>query len=415
MITAIKIPNNSNGVIVEPNDSIQEKYDWLKSSNRDSSMGTLSSANWRSLLLTPGTHTSNLVMDIDYISISSISSNPLDTVVTSSSGNTITQTCQYLSMTGITVHSSSTTTDDHGFVVNVIDNDGSSYFNCRYRHDSPRYAAAGARYPVFFEKGGKGLWVQCIADDYSWRCANGIDFAGTWYDCEAGQQSFAGDNEGASAGTGEMNGCIMYRCISRETGSFGSCALFGVNITSDSYFYDCIGGTNAFGLGRTNAGNFYNCHGGDNSFGGTSGTVDGGVFSGYAKGCTATRNSFGASNAFGAGEGLNSGVMDDCIVTGMTDPIRCVGATFRNCRLAADGFLDKDVIQLRDSNTVIYNCDLITIESGTGIPINDNGSAWNVVAVHCRMNNAGQSATGLGINVTNLITTPYNIVDSNML
>jgi len=60
----------TNALTVTSEDSIQDKYDWLKSSGRDGNMGALSATNWRWLILTAGDYGSvTLTLDTDYIGV----------------------------------------------------------------------------------------------------------------------------------------------------------------------------------------------------------------------------------------------------------------------------------------------------------------------------------------------------------
>ncbi len=56
-----------NSLTITPSDNLQDKYDWLKSSNRNSSMGVVSSSNRRYLWLSPGTYTDNLDVGTKYV------------------------------------------------------------------------------------------------------------------------------------------------------------------------------------------------------------------------------------------------------------------------------------------------------------------------------------------------------------
>jgi hypothetical protein len=75
--------NLGNSVVVGPNDDLPTKYDWLKSSDRDTEMGALSNNNRRTLILTPGQHiiTDTFALDTEYVDITSTSQNPSDTVI----------------------------------------------------------------------------------------------------------------------------------------------------------------------------------------------------------------------------------------------------------------------------------------------------------------------------------------------
>ena len=61
-----------NTKVVNPGDDLQAKYDWLKSSGRDGTMGILSTVKRRTLLLSPGFYSDSAVMDTDYVDIAEI-------------------------------------------------------------------------------------------------------------------------------------------------------------------------------------------------------------------------------------------------------------------------------------------------------------------------------------------------------
>lgn len=56
-----------NAFMVYPDTDLQAAYDWLKSADRDSSMGTLSETNRRYLMRMPGTYAGSLSVDTKYV------------------------------------------------------------------------------------------------------------------------------------------------------------------------------------------------------------------------------------------------------------------------------------------------------------------------------------------------------------
>jgi hypothetical protein len=61
--------DTGNSVIVVPDDDLQGKYDWLKSSDRDTQMGPLSEVNPRYVILTPGGYSDDLIMDTENVHV----------------------------------------------------------------------------------------------------------------------------------------------------------------------------------------------------------------------------------------------------------------------------------------------------------------------------------------------------------
>jgi hypothetical protein len=72
-----------NVKIISPADNVQSAYDTLKA---NTSMGTLSATNWRTLILNPGryTVTTQITFDTDYIAIVGLHGDPRMTVFTGS-------------------------------------------------------------------------------------------------------------------------------------------------------------------------------------------------------------------------------------------------------------------------------------------------------------------------------------------
>lgn len=106
------ISASSNGLIVYPDDDLQAAYDWLKSSDRNASMGVLSANNRRTLVLAAGIYplTTTLILDTDYVDISELSvgsvfivdGNSLDVQVISY-GNSLTDVVVTPSFAGVRI------------------------------------------------------------------------------------------------------------------------------------------------------------------------------------------------------------------------------------------------------------------------------------------------------------------------
>jgi hypothetical protein len=103
-----------------------------------------------------------------------------------------------------------------------------------------------------------------------------------------------------------------------------------------------------------------------------------------------------------------SGTIENCIVTGNTDPTQLQGGTIINSHIE-NVTLNSDALSLIDSNSKIINTIVEVNDSGTGVPVNAS-SAQNVIAAGCAFNNGGNDADGIGANVTNTALTSGNSI-----
>lgn len=275
-----------------------------------------------------------------------------------------------------------------------------------------------------------GVWKNCVGNAYSFRLGHGdgITTAGVFTakmsDCEGGPFSFIGDAYSAlSQADYVARNCRFDRCkvlgyfVGQELASqgqagFAGCSVIGCEVESTCVFVDCEAGKDSFGKGARNAGTFIRCRGGEGCFGNQANSAsDLASFAGYAEDCIAGANSFGGTY-YASGAGKCTGTLVRCTGTGNTKPIRLQGATIRDCRFTATT-TGIDLFTLLDSNSKISNTDLIVVQGGTGRAINA-GSALNVAAYGCRINNFVNDADGLGTNVTNLVTTSGNICSDSI-
>lgn len=465
----------SNCLEITPVDNIEDAYNWLKSSSRNSTMGTLSSLNRRVLVLLPGIYRSEgaFTLDANYVDIYA----PYGGVIVTTKANAdfaVIQTAQDIKLTGFTIKGKNAgafnilnynnvdgdvtgsgpytltatgvgvgvvagdkvyiegtgPTDGWYDIASVVDNDNitvddcgatgedilfitiplqSIYANMKFVHGgtptstTPTCGSITEEYTSY-----GGTWINCEGDVNSWNMyyINALhssfalyDFS-TYINCRGDDKSWGGSS-GYEAGGGIYLAGKYYDCIGQDY-CFGGGAQGGCRISSSAIFRNCTAGNGSFGVEASVAGTFYNCHAGSNSFAGNSGLGSYlGIFSGIAYGCSATENSFGAGDE--ATEYM-SGIMKGCRVTGLQNTLRLTGGSIDDCYFTATAD-DTDCLTLLDSNSKIYNSTLIA--TGTGKSINA-GSALNVVSAHNRMN------LGLGANVTNLVTTPYDVVDSNI-
>lgn len=208
--------------------------------------------------------------------------------------------------------------------------------------------------------------------------------------------------------TSGLDNLLVENCIGSGSSSFGV-NEDGNGVDVSGTFVNCIGGHLSFGHGGLDyagkaSGKFYHCVGGEYAFGG------GYLASGTFKNCK------GGHMAFGGGAyGRLTGTLDGCEVDGgsagapeLGGPLYCEGATIRNSRLKMTA-TNGHCLVLVDGNTVVENTTLLVNQGENGVPIYA-ATAQNVVAVHCRMNNASKDADGLGANVTNLVSSSGNVV-----
>lgn len=424
-VTANKI-KLGNCRFVGPEDDLVEVYNWLKSSDRNGQMGALSQYNPRTLILSPGYYdlSSGLLLDTDDVHIYHFG--PAEACVVDYTGvsdgasndnhsYTIKQTADRITLQGFTIHNTSVKTKCSSFVVEpsnvlwppVTNNESSYYKFMNFRRTSPNNSTY--KFPVFHQADEHGNWLHCLSDGYSWRTADGIHFNPTMWDCTCeGDYGFGGDNNGNPSGTGTIGG-TFYKCKS-DSYSFGGCSNYGMDITSDAEFWFCEAGERSFGLSQNVAGKFYYCIGGRSCFGGYPYSFNGSytpVFSGEAYYCKAGANSFGSGVRGTSTEPKFSGVLFGCVIEGdgsYGESFQCEGGRIENCRIVMAA-ANQHAIILTDGNTRVYNSTLISTGTCNSIYA---ASAKNVVATHCRMNAAIHG------NVTNLIGTPYNVVDSNV-
>jgi hypothetical protein len=224
----------------------------------------------------PGTYTitSTFAIDTSYVDIVSNSGNPYDTIITCSTATvaTATQTADDVKISNVTFKHTLGTTGCYAFLMSAADNSTSVYSNVHFRNSA---AAPYLSESMYSTTTLGGYWYNCKADNYAFRCADGIDMSANMYDCTAGKRSFFGDNNNNASGTGKLTGYLV-RCVGGDE-SFASCALFGSEISGT--LVDCIGGNTSFAVGKPISGTLIRCFGGDNSFAGTTDTYYGSVTS----------------------------------------------------------------------------------------------------------------------------------------
>jgi len=325
------------------------------------------------------------------------------------------------------------------------------YLNCRCLAGYSGAGAGEGGFGIGYASGevgtASGTFVRCISGERSFgACFNGdtATASGDFYDCEGGANCF-GSGAAVNASTASGN---FYRCSS-GTQSFGARGVGGA--TPSGYFEDCESGSDSFGnnvLTRniTVAGTFINCRGTSTCFGsfnngsggaglititgrfescrGTSSCFGGGTstnasisIGGTFVDCKATSSSFGSNggtisatfincegttSCFGQSNSVTmSGVIDSCITTGEIKSK--ITGELRNCKVTAVT-ADTPAIEI-GSTAKIYNATLIGTGTANSIYA---ASAQNAIISHCRLNK------GIHANVTNLVSTPYNVDDSDI-
>ena len=302
-------------------------------------------------------------------------------------------------------------------------NDLSRYDRMYFWHATPFALSDGVlgngHHPTGFAKHVGGTWIQCIDGAMAMRVGLNGTFFAEMHDCMVGPYSVGGDASGGSMGPCRLE---RVRGVGKLLGTgdgfapacFGGCNSWGINATSSAWFVDCEAGYGSFNIGAVAGGNYIRCRARENSFGsGTSEPGFSGRFSGYAEDCYAGPLSFGALIA---GDGKVTGTLRRCTVSGTGNQDagwRLEGARIYGCRLPV-GVLNVHALTLLDSSSVVYDSEVIVNASGTGVPVYA-ASSLNVRAAHCRFNNADNDADGIHANVTNLIGTPYNVVDDDVL
>jgi len=291
------------------------------------------------------------------------------------------------------------------FLVTAAHNAPSLYDRMTFWRDR---GGGSEKFPVGAENHFSGTWFSCVANGWAYRQSFGStgDFRPVMYDCHGGKNAFIGDQ-----GNGAV-GARLERCRAGIQ-SFGGCASYGVPIDADSVLIDCTAGERSFALGKACAGTFIRCRGGDTSFGATVSQYYVGEFSGHAEDCYAGKNSFGGRKAGVGANGKCTGELLRCRSVGSDLALRLEGAKIRECLLTTTA-QDEDGVVLVGGLSKILDTTILVFLGGTGVPINDDGSARSVVCAHCRLNNATSDADGVGPNVTNLIASPANVVDDDM-
>lgn len=225
-----------------------------------------------------------------------------------------------------------------------------TYVNCKGTTNSFGYSATGAAT-------ASGAYVDCVASNYSYGSTVGISgqtakigtFSGAAYRTQAGTYSYG-------YGPGDLGG--------NNSGVIASTAVFE----------DCIGGSYSFSARGTCEGTFRRCH---------------------ASGC-----------AFGVGSAAQDLRMEDCRLLNIaaSSTPEFYSGTIERCTFTVVTQGTDAPLKISGDDVELYDCDLYGDSITESI---DADAAQNIRMAHCRMN------VGVNANVTNLIGSPYNVVDSN--
>jgi hypothetical protein len=216
-------------------------------------------------------------------------------------------------------------------------------------------------------------------------------FSGQFYDILLSASGFCGSVSGTGSVTVTFSGYFRNIRVLGIWGSGGFSGLFGGSNSSGvsatlnytGTFIDVQTTYVAFGFQTagtvtpTYTGKWIECRFGN----GGNAFKTGSTFAGYMKGCSfIVDNSTGNQRSTAMPKFLLTGTIEDCEISGTT------------------------YLQVGDGARV-YNCTIITTSGSYSIQA---ASAVNAKVAHCRMN------LPIGSNVTNPISTPYNVVDSNL-
>lgn len=280
-----------------------------------------------------------------------------------------------------------------------------------------------------------GVAVHCSAGTTSFGGGNltrSGNFTGLAILCYAGAQSF-GHGGAAVTLTGS---CQLCRCDSDGFGSnitgqtnamicvgcTGGSDSFGTGGTVSGTFINCVGGTNSFGSFGVASGQFFLCRGANGSFGGSGGTASGvfysctavnGAFGGHNAGTGGTASGFfwnctGRADCFGggsSGRGTMSGQMKNCTIHNRLNAT--VSGEIYGSLIRGTLGTNQNAIEGIATGAHIHHCTLVG--KGSGVAIANPASTQNVLIHHCSLN------TALGANISNGVTTPFNVVDSNIV
>lgn len=256
-----------------------------------------------------------------------------------------------------------------------------------------------------------GFFSDCFANWYSFGGNNGTA-TGLFINCRGDNYCFAPQGDACGIFENCIGGFACFGSDGTASGFFRNCRggtqCFGAYGEASGTFIDCYSGDTGFGGRGYASGSFFNCVGGQSSFGSHGSSVASGSFIN----CVAGAFSFGFEGA----PGEPSGVFVDCIGSSSSFGGHVGGASgsvsgqFVRCWLNASswggqmaGRMEEcrwgaDVTML--AGAALYGCTVSAAITNSG-----SGNV-RVAGNRCR-------ALVLG-NLTNLISTAYNVIDSDV-
>ncbi len=330
----------TNAVTVNPSDDIAAKYDWLKSSARDGTMGAASHTNRRVLILSPGLYdlASTLTLDASYIDITSLTPlNPEATVLFSSTAavTVVEQTTWDIRLSGFTIKASTGGSMNpnvgSGLDINIPQITGATTSNMSGDYWLVR--KEGTDWAVNLELDEEvyltGTNITSGWYPIDWNFTNTI--RGIWED-QSGLAMYAPTGIGVANGDATVDVGIKHnlynwmRFPSADSGSAGTvCGIspihgvwkdcdagrFAWRVMDDGHvrgeFWRCIAGDSSFGGDGDDGGSgglpvlsgkFYYCIAGDGSFSGCAAFAGSCDSDSYFYECEAGDQSFAMKNEF---------------------------------------------------------------------------------------------------------------------
>lgn len=289
--------------------NLQLAYDWLKSSDRNATMGYLASKNRRTLgfagvIKMPSS--TPFVMDTNYVDLIGLGASRASSIIQSdlhySAGPVVLQTASDVRMKNLTIYNWHTgVIQTTCLEIRGVDNIESEYIDVNYFLLSTSTVSSG----IFYSLNGVervsyfgGTWRNVNASAMSWYNGGSSNTkgytCGTYENCTGGRESWSADANIIL--TGKWTNCTGGNY------SFGGTPAGGGNVCT-GYFQNCSAGIKSFSGNSIFAGIAINCSADTNSFGGYQNTgspvrdSNGCGFTGYAIDCNAGKDSFGMGSS----------------------------------------------------------------------------------------------------------------------
>ena len=253
-----------------------------------------------------------------------------------------------------------------------------------------------------------GIIKNCTAANQSFGMASGsVTISGSISDCTADYESY-----GYVANHNITISGIISNCIGGNS-SFGYTP--NGSLTISGTIKHCTGNYSSFGRGSTAviSGFINDCFATTDSFGKATTTV---TISGIVQDCTASNNSFGSSEA-GSSSVTISGTMLNC---NAANSFGCFGSTTSagkliNCSRDGDygthlGIIDRCLFKSSGTALTLGEGAIVKYSTFTGGSCFYAASPVTAAIYFC----AASSSVEDSGNITNSISTPYNVIDSSI-